>query len=51
MFIKAEPPGIFNRSAIRMINKWKYKPLIKNSKAVQRKGVQHLITYGIEKKD
>jgi protein TonB len=51
MVIKAEPPGIFNRSAIRMINKWKYKPLIKNSKAVQRKGVQHLITYGLEKKD
>jgi len=49
--IDANPPGIFNRSAIRMINKWKYKPLIKKSKAVQRKGVQHLIAYQLEKKD
>ena len=48
--IDANPPGIFNRSAIRMINKWKYKPLIKKSKAVQRKGVQHLIAYQLEKK-
>lgn len=49
--IDANPPGLFNRSAIRMINKWKYKPLIKKRKAVQRKGVQHLITYQLEKKD
>ena len=46
--IDAEPPGIFNRSALRTIVKWKYKPRILDGKAVPRPGVQHLITYELE---
>ena len=41
--VDAEPPGIFNRSALRTIVKWKYKPRILDGKAVPRPGVQHLI--------
>ena len=41
--IDADPPGIFNRSAMRTIVKWKYKPRIVGGKAVPRAGVQHLI--------
>jgi protein TonB len=46
--IDADPPGIFNRSAMRTIVKWKYKPRIVGGKAVSRSGVQHLITYELE---
>ena len=46
--IDADPPGIFNRSAMRTIVKWKYKPRIVGGKAVPRTGVQHLITYELE---
>ena len=46
--VDAEPPGIFNRSALRTIVKWKYKPRILDGKAVPRPGVQHLITYELE---
>ena len=48
MVIDADPPGIFNRSALRTIVKWKYKPRIVGGKAVPRSGVQHLITYELE---
>jgi len=48
MVVDAEPPGIFNRSALRTIVKWKYKPRILDGKAVPRPGVQHLITYELE---
>ena len=48
MVIDADPPGIFNRSAMRTIVKWKYKPRILNGKAVARPGVQHLITFELE---
>jgi protein TonB len=48
MVIDSDPPGIFNRSALRTIVKWKYKPRIVGGKAVARSGVQHLITYELE---
>jgi len=47
--IDADPPGIFNESALRVIKKWKYKPKIENGKAIQQKGIQHVITYEFEK--
>ena len=43
--IDADPPEIFNKSALRMIKKWKYKPKIESGKAVKKEGVQHLITF------
>ena len=46
--VDAEPPEMFNKSALRMIKKWKYKPLIKDGKVIQKEGVQHLITYQLE---
>lgn len=46
--VDSDPPGIFNRSALRTIVKWKYKPRIVGGKAVERSGVQHLITYELE---
>jgi periplasmic protein TonB len=43
--LDAEPPDIFNRSALKAMAKWKYKPRIVGGKAVSRKGVQHVISY------
>jgi protein TonB len=43
--IDADPPGIFNRSILRTIVKWKYKPTISKGKAVQVTGIQHLLVY------
>ena len=48
MVIDADPPGRCNRSSLRTIVKWKYKPRIVGGKAVPRSGVQHLITYELE---
>ena len=46
--IDAEPPGIFNRAALRTIVKWKYKPRIVGGKAVPRFNHQHSIVFELE---
>ena len=45
LVLDAEPPGIFNRSALRAMAKWKYKPRIVEGKAVSRKDLQRIISY------
>ena len=34
--LSANPPGIFERAAIRALRKWKYRPLIEDGKAVKQ---------------
>ena len=46
--IDADPPGIFNRSILRTIVKWKFEPTISKGKAVQVTGIQHLLTYELD---
>ena len=43
--LNAQPPGIFNRSALRTIVKWKFKPKIVNKKAVPKEDNQFLFNY------
>ena len=38
--MEAEPPRIFNTSALRAILRWKFKPRIVDGKPVPRRGVQ-----------
>ena len=45
----AEPPGIFNRAALKAIKKWKYKPKIEDGVPVERQGVRTVITFELEK--
>ena len=45
IILDAEPPGIFNRSVMRTIVKWKYKPRIVGGKAVPRTNIIHTVTY------
>jgi periplasmic protein TonB len=48
--VDADPPGIFNRSAMRTIVKWKYKPRTYGGKAAPSPDVQHMLTYQLNDK-
>lgn len=45
--IDADPPGIFDRSAINAVKKWKYRPKTEEGRAVARPGVRQMITFQI----
>ncbi|MGB0919949.1 MAG: energy transducer TonB [Alphaproteobacteria bacterium] len=47
--IDADPPGIFNRAAMKAVAKWKYKPKIEDGVAVERHGVSTVITFELDK--
>ncbi len=47
--IDADPPGIFNRAALKAVAKWKYKPKIEDGVAVERDGVSTVITFELDK--
>ena len=47
--IEAQPPGIFEEAAKRAVVKFKYKPRVENGRPIEVAGVQHLITFEIEK--
>jgi protein TonB len=44
----AEPPGIFDRSALKAIRKFKYKPKIVNGVAEEQAGQQAVLTFELE---
>ncbi|OGQ89336.1 MAG: hypothetical protein A2289_05980 [Deltaproteobacteria bacterium RIFOXYA12_FULL_58_15] len=46
--VKAHPPGIFERAAISAIRKWKYKPKIKDGKAIERHNVRVQLTFELQ---
>lgn len=45
--LDADPPGIFNRAAIRAVEKWKYKPMMVNGKPVRWK-TEVVLTFELE---
>jgi len=47
--IEADPPSIFNRSAINAANKFKYKPKMVDGKPVEVKGVRNIIRFELDK--
>ena len=47
--IDADPKGVFDSAAARAVERFKYKPRVINGKAQVVKGVQHLITFELEK--
>jgi protein TonB len=47
--VESVPPGVFDRAAIRAALKFKYKPRVEDGKAVPVPGVEHLITFQLEK--
>lgn len=46
--LDSEPPGVFNKSALSAVKRWKYRPKLDNGKPVPQYGMQELITYVIE---
>jgi len=42
VILQSEPPRLFDRSAIRAILRWKFKPRIVNGEAVSRRAVQRI---------
>ncbi len=46
--VRAEPPGFFERSALRAVKKFKYKPKIVGGEAVEVKGVTNRIVFKLE---
>jgi len=45
--IDCEPSSIFNRSAVRAVQRWKYKPKVVDGVPVPRTGVQVVLTFKI----
>ncbi len=46
--IDAEPSGIFDRAAMKAVERFKYKPRVVNGKAQVVHNVEHLITFELE---
>lgn len=45
---KADPPGIFDRSAIQAASQFKYRPRVVDGVAIRVSGVKHKITFKLE---
>ena len=43
--VEANPPGMFDRAAIRAMERWKYKPKVVDGKPVPRHGVRNQLTF------
>jgi periplasmic protein TonB len=48
--IESQPKGIFDEAAMKAVLKFKYKPRVENGRAVAVPGVQHVITFKLDKK-
>lgn len=46
--VEASPPGMFDRAAIRAMERWKYKPKVVDGKPVPRHGVQNKISFNLD---
>ena len=46
--VEAQPPGVFDQSAIRAALKFKYKPKVANGEAMEVSGVRNLIKFELE---
>ena len=49
VIVASSPAKIFDRAAIQAVLKWKYNPMIRNGVAVERKGLQILFPFEMEK--
>ena len=47
--VDAEPKGIFDAAAVKAVERWKYNPKVEGGVAVERRGVQVMLTFKLEK--
>ncbi|WP_111977496.1 energy transducer TonB [Algibacillus agarilyticus] len=45
--LDAKPQGVFERSARRALKKWRYRPKIVDGKAIEEKGLDVTLTFGL----
>ena len=43
--IESEPRGVFDRAALKAVERFRYKPRVVNGEAIPVSGVQHLVTF------
>jgi len=48
--VDADPPNVFDRAAIRAVERWKYKPRVENGVPVERPGVEVVLSFDLEDK-
>src|SRR5262245_54498403 len=47
--VDAEPKGLFEKAALEAISRWKYNPKVEEGRAVERRGVQVVLRFELEK--
>jgi len=47
--VDADPKGLFERAALDAISRWKYNPKVVDGRAMERRGVQVVLTFKLEK--
>ena len=47
--VEAEPKGIFDAAAVKAVERWKYNPKVEGGVAVERRGVQVMLTFKLER--
>jgi protein TonB len=47
--VESKPPGVFDREAVRAVERWKYNPKVEEGVAVERRGVQVRLTFKLER--
>lgn len=47
--VAEEPPGVFNRAAMKAVRKWKYKPQVIDGKVQPRPNVRVMLKFELEK--
>jgi periplasmic protein TonB len=47
--VDSKPTGVFDREAIRAVERWKYNPKVEEGVAVERRGVQVRLTFKLER--
>jgi len=47
--VDADPKGLFERAALEAIGRWKYNPKVVDGRAMERRGVQVVLTFKLEK--
>jgi protein TonB len=45
---EAKPKGLFDEAAVRAVGRWRYNPKVVEGVAVERRGVQTMITFQLE---
>ncbi|MDJ0764141.1 MAG: TonB family protein [Myxococcota bacterium] len=46
--VKGQPPGVFEKAALRAIKKWKYKAKVVDGERVERPGIRVKLTFELE---